>query len=363
MSNDSYQSLPLLHFAETIKKQHAKKRLQCLIFGNFGAHNLGDEAILAGELHELSKIQGLKTTIIAKYPKEIKRLHNTRAISFYNFSQIRKEIKKADFIIIGGGGLFNKKTTAIFGYTYEVFLLTHFLWAQRVYKKKIYTLGIGMYDNANFFIKKLAFALMMNSKLVSVRDQYSFEYLKKQNIHAHLCKDNSFLMDLQAPTKVLQDPYFKRFYNKDRLNIGFSLIKPASKKAENNLLTELLTFISKNYDRADFWFYASDYYPKNFNDEKFGHKLHELIKKKIGQNVQFHFIPTTWSPQLFFSSIKLMDYMITMRLHPAIFSYRQGCNFVGITQDKKCANFIKSTGKEVFLLPNLSWKKLQTNLH
>src|ERR1700704_3285142 len=149
MSLDSYQTLPVLKFSDLLKKQHTKKRLNCLLFGNFVACNLGDEAILAGELEELKKIPNLKATVVAKFPKEIQRLHNTKAVSYYEFNTLRKEMKKADFIIIGGGGLFNKADPKIIGLAYQFYLLTLFLWAQRMFKKKIYVLGIGIYDNTS----------------------------------------------------------------------------------------------------------------------------------------------------------------------------------------------------------------------
>jgi polysaccharide pyruvyl transferase WcaK-like protein len=362
MATDTYQSLPTLHFADIIKKQHTRKRLHCVVFGNFGACNLGDEAILAGELAELSKIPNLKTTVVAKFPEEIKRLHNTKAVSFYAVSTLRRELKKADFIVIGGGGLFNKAEPPILGLGYQMYLLSLFLWAQRIFKKKIYVIGIGIYGNTNFFIKKLAVSMMKQAKLLTVRDQHSLDVLKENNALAQFYKDNSFLMELLPVSKVLQDAYFKRFYKKDRINIGLSLVKPASKKIEKQLLNELVTFIAKNHEKADFWFYASDYHPKYFNDEKFGHVLHELVKNKIGKEVEFHFVPVAWSPQTFFSSIKLMDYMISMRLHTTIFSYRNGTNFAGISYDKKCASFIRSIGKEPIDTADVTWRKLQARL-
>jgi polysaccharide pyruvyl transferase WcaK-like protein len=362
MANDIYQSLPILHLSDIIKKQHNKKRLQCLMFGNFGACNLGDEAILSGELAELAKIPNLKATVVAKFPEEVRRHHNTKAISFYAFNTLRREMKKADFVIIGGGGLFNKAEPALLGLGYQLYLLSLFLWAQRVFKKKIYIIGIGIYGNTNFFIRQLAISLMKQAKIVTVRDQHSLDVIRQHKALAHFYKDNSFLMDLLPSTKVLQDPYFMRFYKKDRINIGLSLIKPASKKTEKHLLTEMVTFIAKNHEKADFWFYASDYHPSYFNDEKFGHVLHELIKQKVGNDVQFHFVPTSWSPQMFFSSIRLMDSMISMRLHTTIFSYRLKSNFVGISYDKKCASFITSIGKEPLATQDVTWRKLQTRI-
>jgi polysaccharide pyruvyl transferase WcaK-like protein len=359
MSKDTYQKLPLYHFAKDIVKIHAKKRTRAVIFGNFGACNLGDEAILAGELSELNKIPNLTVTVCAKYPKEVKRLHNVHAISHYAFREIRREIKRSDFIIIGGGGLLNKHERGLIGLMYQLYMLYTFFYLPRRYKKKVYILGIGAYNNTAPLILNLASWLMKSAQIITVRDQNSYETLKQKNVRVNYCKDNSFLMEMVPVKKVLADPYFKRLFTTNKVNIGISLVKPDSKRSERQLIHELTNFINKTHQNADFWFYSADYHPAYFNDEKFGHKLHENIQKKVGKDVKFHFIPTNWDPQLFFSSFKLMNFFITMRLHTSIFAYRSGLSFYGISYDKKCSSFLKSIGMAPHEINQVTSKSIQ----
>src|ERR1700751_588397 len=98
MKKDIYQPLPVFHFAKELQKRHNRKNLKALILGNFGAMNLGDEAILAGQIQELKKISGITITVVARYPDEIKRLHEINAVSLYQFNLIRKSVKRSDIV-------------------------------------------------------------------------------------------------------------------------------------------------------------------------------------------------------------------------------------------------------------------------
>lgn len=351
MLKDTYQTVPVLHFAETLKSNHAKKRLVCLVVGNFGAYNLSDEAILAGELTELSRVPNLKITVAAEHPSEIRRLHGSiRAVSL---TTVSKEAKKADFIVLGGGGLFKTK---------YIPTITTLLWRQRISKKKIYLFGLSLSSSLPFLVKLLAFPLIKGATLVTAGDLRTAEILKNNSIHVHVFKDQSFLMDPAPISTVMQDPYFKRFYKKNRLNIGLALRKPATRKDEKHLLNEIVTFIAKNHEQADYWFFASDHHPKGFSDEKFGHMLHEAIKKKVGKQVQFHFIPTLWNPQTYFASIKLMNFLVTMCQYTALFAYRNNGNIVSIIDTKRSGGILNSLGKDMLRITDLTAKKLQTRL-
>jgi polysaccharide pyruvyl transferase WcaK-like protein len=361
MKRDKYKDLPVLHFAETIKKNHNKKRMKAIIFGNFGARNFGDEAILAGELNELKKIANLKITVVARFPEEVRKMHGVSAISPYLFHDIMREIKRSDFVIVGGGGLINKVERGMVGFLFQLYIIFLFLLFPRLQKKKVYVLGVGIYNNSHPIILQLALPLLRRVTVITVRDLHSYEFLKSKKVMVRLFKDNSFLMSLVPIRKVLQDTYFKRWYSKNRINIGISLIKPDNKKEEKHLVAELVSFISKNHAVADFWFYSSDCNPSYFNDEKFGHLLHEAVREKVGKDIHFFFIPTNWHPQTFFSSLKLMDFVIAMRLHVAIFAYRNDKDFVTISYDKKCASFSTSIGKDFVEINNVTAKYIQKN--
>lgn len=343
MTRDKYQKLPTLHFSDEIKKRHIKKSLKCVIFGNFGAMNLGDEAILAGEIHELRRIPNCTITVVGRYPKEIKKLHAVNALSMYSLNKVRREIRKSDFVIIGGGGLINKIERNLIGFLWQLYMIFVFFFLPRMYRKKTYITGLGIYDNANPIIVSLALPFFKTANLITVRDHHSQDFLKQKNVHGGLYKDNSFLMDLVPVSQVTQLPFFKENYRKDRRNIGISLVKPDNKKDEKKLIKETVKFIGMHANKADFWLYATDVNPEYVNDLKFGQQIIAEVLKKY-KEVVFHIVPSDLSPQVYFSSFKLMHFFVAMRFHAAVFAYRNKIAFTGISYDKKCASFIESVG-------------------
>ncbi len=358
MSRDKYESLPILHFAEQIKKKHVKKSLKCIIFGNFGALNLGDEAILAGEITELQKIPNLSITVIGRFPKEVHKLHKVHALSMYDLYKVRREIRKSDFVIVGGGGLINKVERSINGFLFQLYMIFTFFFLPRFFKKRLYVTGIGIYDNANPLIVNLVLPFLKGATLLTVRDAHSHEFLKHKNVHAGLYKDNSFLMEQLNKEDVLKHDLFKKHYRKDRMNIGISLVKPDSKKDEKRLMEEVKKFIGEYREKADFWLYATDANPSYVNDLIIGTNLINDVQREFGSGVTFHTVPTNLSPKVYFSSFKLMNFMIAMRFHAAVFAYRNKVAFAGIPYDKKCTSFITSIGKKPINLKSLTHSEI-----
>jgi polysaccharide pyruvyl transferase WcaK-like protein len=362
MTRDKYSKLQTFHFAEELKKRHVKKNLKCIIFGNFGAMNQGDEAILAGEIQELRKLPHISITAVARYPKEIKRIHQVNALSQYDFYKIRKEIKKSDFVIIGGGGLINKAERSLIGLAYQLYMLLVYFFIPRMYRKKAYIMGIGIYDNANPLIVRLALPFFRTAGFITVRDHHSQDFLKRKNVHGSLYKDNSFLMDLTPTSQAQQEPYMKEHYRKDRMNIGISLVKPDNKKDEKKLIKELTKFILSYKDQADFWFYATDANPKYFNDMMFSKVLIEEVTKHTKDQVTFHFVPMYMPPQLYFATFKMMNFIVAMRFHAAVFAYRSKIPFAGISYDKKCTSFIESVGQQPIQIKDVTSEKIKSHI-
>lgn len=362
MKADKYKKLSLFHFAEEIKKNHAKKKLRGVILGNFGAMNTGDEAILAGDLAELQAIKNLRVSVVSRFPDEVKRMHQTPAVSFYHFRESVREIKRSDFVLIGGGGLINKVERGPIGFFYQLYLLFLFFVVPALYKKKLYVVGLGVYRNANWFILAILSLLLKRALVITVRDSHSHELLKSKNIHSSLCKDNSFLMELLPQRIIATDPFFKKIYTKEKTQIGFALVRPSKRNERKRIVTEMATFIAKNYETAHFWFYTLDFHPNYVNDEVFAHEVLSLAEQKAGKRIEASFIPKEWGPQKLFSSLKLMDFVVGMRLHSLIFSYRTGIPFVGIAYDKKCSNFLHAIGKESISPLSVKASQLQSRL-
>jgi polysaccharide pyruvyl transferase WcaK-like protein len=358
MSNDLYKKLPIFNFSKEILRNQVKKKMRCVILGNFGAMNIGDDSILEGELKELNKIPGLTTTIVARFPTEIEKKYKLDSIQFYSFLKIIRELFRADFVIIGGGGIVCKNKRSVVDFIYQLYMLFIFFFVPMVLKKKIYALGIGIYENAGFFSLFLSSLFLRKVDILTVRDFYSQDFLSKKNIPSKLYKDNSFLMDLISEEEVLKDGFFTNKFDKKRKNIGIALIRPEDKQNEKKLLSALTEFIKKNQKDSTFWFYICSYHSSYSNDIIVNNLLLEKVKE-ISNDAKIFFIPTDWSAKKFFSSFKLMDFMITMRLHASIFAYRTGVPFIGISYDIKCTSFLSSMGKSSLETREITFEKIQ----
>ncbi len=362
MKIDKYHQLPIFHFASELQKRHNRKQVKALIMGNFGAMNLGDEAILAGQIQELKKIKDITITVVARHPQEIKLLHKTNAVSMYEFNKLRKCIKRSDIIIVGGGGLINKIERGLFGFLYQLYMLLTYFYLPRIYRKKLYILGVGMYSNANSFIISLVLPILRYASIVTVRDHHSYEFLKNKNVRVFLYKDNSYLMDLLPKKELLADEFIKKHFHDGRNNIGISLVKPDLKADEKHLIEEVAKYIAKHHDNTDFWYYPADTNPSYLGDDKLAQDLLEEVKKVTSDEINLYMIPKTYSPQFFFSTIKLMQGFIGMRFHTLLFAYRENVPFVGISYDSKCKSFIEAVGRKPLFFKKFTAEELHKNM-
>ncbi|MHB8158534.1 MAG: polysaccharide pyruvyl transferase CsaB, partial [Desulfocucumaceae bacterium] len=82
-----------------------------VISGYYGFKNNGDEAMLYAMLKALNeKIQGLVPVVLSKDPAETERFFGVRAVPRHDLGSILCEIRKADLLISGGGGLLQDVT-------------------------------------------------------------------------------------------------------------------------------------------------------------------------------------------------------------------------------------------------------------
>lgn len=345
MKNNIYQNLNIFYFSNLINSLFKRPKINCLIFGNFGAMNLGDEAILAGEIRELKKIKNINIRVASRNPKYTSLIHKVKTVSIYNLFSVIKYIFKSDFIIVGGGGIICKADRGLLGLMYQMYMLFLYFVLPKIFGKKIFALGIGIYKNSNPLILKIAGKLLGWVEYLSVRDFHSYDYLRSKKINSKIYKDNSYLMELISLREVKNDKFFKSKIIKNKSNIGIALLKPKSQAEENFLIAEVVDFVKSNYKDSIFWFYSCDFQKGFYNDYLFSKDVYNRLKKEIGDNFTGYFMPTSWGPERFFSSFKLMDNFFTTRLHSSIFSQRVGINYKAYSYDEKCKSFLESIGK------------------
>ncbi len=329
-----YDQLPLHHFAKDIKRQLKKGNSKGLIFGNFGACNVGDEAILAGELAELRTIPTTTVRVISRYPQKVKNLHGVDSVPFFSLPSVIKNIIGCDYIIFGGGGLICKNDTGLRGILFQLYTIGMFLLLPLVLRKKVFIVGLGIYENTPLIILRLAIFLFSFVHLLGVRDSASYELLKKHQLPVKEYKDSSFLLSLDD---VSQKPLWK---NSDRLIVGLALNKPQKVNDAQKLISEIAAFILTHRKTTHFVFYALDYHPHYSNDRRFASKIIKQVEKT--SLFSYEFVQMQEHPRLIFSSFLNLSFMIASRLHGSLFSYRLGVPFYGIAYDAKCASFLSS---------------------
>jgi len=148
------------------------------IIGNYGATNIGDDAILASILNTLKEHE---ITVFSADPEMTRKQFNVKTVplfplgirSFikYGIRRSLAALKEADVVILGGGGLFQDSR-----------LFACFLWAWQVWWVKwaklplfIYGTGVGPLKTA--LGRKLTSWAYSYAQGVTVRDEYSAKLL------------------------------------------------------------------------------------------------------------------------------------------------------------------------------------------
>lgn len=341
---NNYSKLKVFHFAKDLPIFKKDTTKQCLIAGNFGAMNTGDEAILAGQLIEIKKTSNkIKISIISRYPDQISKIHGKKikAISIKNIYKIFTEIFKSQIIIVGGGGIFCKAYDPLGGVIFQLYFMLFLMGIPLLLRKKVYVLGVGIYKNMHPVNLKIAKFMLKLSDKVTVRDFHSYNLLKSSGIRGDLYKDNSYLMPLLSK-KGVHKKIFRKISRSNKINIGVALRMPIITSHRKLLLREIANYIADN-PSFNFWFYSLDGHPNRGND----YITNKAIMKQLGDsNKNVFMIKNSEHPTLIFSSFKYMDYIIAMRLHSMIFAERLGVPYDGISYDTKCETFLKSVGKK-----------------
>lgn len=170
-----------------LKKLFVKSmRKKILIFGHYGLPNWGDEALLAGMLSQID-ISKYAVTVVSHDPKFTQKHHGVKSVSpppfgmrsFLQFSWIRtiRVIQEADYIIFGGGGLWQaspEKALKLWDWYLQCVLFFSGI------APKIFCLGTSFGTVSKDILTDEMKKRLQKIKYFSVRDSQSVEILKTQ---------------------------------------------------------------------------------------------------------------------------------------------------------------------------------------
>ncbi|MFT7184265.1 MAG: polysaccharide pyruvyl transferase CsaB [Oceanicoccus sp.] len=296
-----------------------------LIVGNYGAGNLGDDAILGGIVTELRSVgyQGeLMVThgAIATSSRIYKDLRKVPFVptgirSRFKRKQVkaaRRAIQKADLVILGGGGLFVDRES----------WKAPLIWSQQArWCRKLGTpyicYGQSVGPLKHWLSRHLAKKTFRYAKAIHVRDEASLIQLQEWDLlHAQQGTDPSlsYLSQLQPET------------NKNN-QILISIREWGSFKAKDweALLLPIQDFAQKH-----------ELHPIILSMDP-GNPQEQLELKNIGFKL---FVPT--SVDQAFEGLSAARMAVSMRLHANIFALLAGTSLVTLSYSQKVKSFFKS---------------------
>ncbi len=335
--------------------------MKILLVGWFGAGNMGDEAILISELlllrkeignvefHVLSFGPERTRRLVADIPevRKIIRMGAKRNVVRSDLQGLLRSLREVDFVIIGGGGLFQD----IYNF-YPIPFFTFMTLLARLLKKPpiFYCLGIG--PIRTFAGRALCRLAANSAHLISVRDRESADLLRNLGITRviSISADPVFMLEPSSGKEVKPFPSMLHLGGRDKI-IGVCVQdllywSDANRRA-----------LAGGLDAAAArWNVKTVFLPFGaYQDRWFSRKSSRAVDVAASQKVadlmrtEAKILDTdAWKPQELLAEMAGMRLVISMRLHGLIMAMTAGTPVVALTYrtESKIQNLMRALGQE-----------------
>jgi polysaccharide pyruvyl transferase CsaB len=338
-----------------------------LVLSNtYGHPNVGDEAILASMVYELSKrIGNVEISVLALRPHLTKRNHpDVQVVKSGVIDGIiptLRAIRQADLLVVGGGGIIQDQTSL----GNLLFHLSRPLAACLLGVPFIcYAIGVGPLKAG--IGRKLTVAILRRARSIMVRDSLSAELLYQIGIPSelvHVTADPA--MTLDYPSDPSRSPIYQKIEairQNAKCLVGISLRplantyrllprKPGETSSSTWFMNEMVQSAKDIIDGMDAHLVFFSMHPEQ--DSALGHQLAE----QVGRLNRLTVVPGSLSPSMMMAAIGLTDLFIGMRLHSLIFAARSTVPMIALAYDPKVEHFMKELGQEKRVLPPDRWSR------
>jgi len=333
----------------------------------YGAHNIGDEAILTSMINSFSEKNNISVStydnerLKVKYPFVVNRsIYNCFSKPFFGlYISPRKNPIKAFINLKREKEFYSKKDLYICG---GATILSDCPWyslrtidiALKAGAKTI-LFGVGMAEikdkSAIPFIKKICNKL----EDIYVRDNFVKRRLENIGIEANkikICYDSALILNPSENFKVekyLNNEQIEKYYN-HYTNIGITLSgeRDIINRSPINDIKKIIKFLIKKYNANIFLV------PTNTRK---GMDI-DLMEKLLGdENISL--IEQEFSPEDLIAFMKNFSFVISSRLHMNILSSIVGTPSIGLVRNSKIIDFAKLLGLKYFSIENLNIQDLE----
>lgn len=299
-----------------------------VISGYYGFKNNGDEAMLYAILKVLGqRFQGLDPVVLSRDPEETRRYFGVRAIPRHDLGMIWKELRQADLLISGGGGLLQDVTgpNSILYYLGVVTLA-------KMLRKPVFFYGQGIGPVKTSLGKTLMRLVVNRVDAITVRDSESRQELLNLGID-------------KPPVYVTADPALGLDIGDIDPSVGKEILSGLGVEPDAPLIglsvrgwkgmEEYKRVIARVCDRLveDGWkiIFLPMHYPEDVNVSKEIAAMMARPAVTVERQLKF---------KEMLSLMMQVKSIIGMRLHFLIFGALLGIPMVGVSYDPKVDRFL-----------------------
>ncbi len=162
--------------------RYIKMTKQIFVIGYYGSGNMGDELLLRETINLFKKHVSINNISALSYNVENTwKNHRIKGISRNKFFRILKGITNSD-LVVGGGGSMLQNVTSNRSLLYYLALINISL----LLNKEVILIGNGIGPINGWWQKKMVKWTLLRTKLVHLRDAYSYEWLNNPVSHEHV---------------------------------------------------------------------------------------------------------------------------------------------------------------------------------
>lgn len=333
-----------------------------VIAGYYGFGNTGDEAILAGMLHDLSEqLPEAGFTVVSGNPEETRNHHGVNALHWTEFQSLDEVISSADLVILGGGGILHDThhfeldrksllTPSWSGLSYYASI--PLLAALHGVHCMLYAVGAGPLESRS--AQDLSAAVLDLCSAATVRDRASLEYLQEacglsegQAAAVDLAADPAFSFISDEETRP-SNSHFSREDGRKTLGVNLRYWDFGQPQAdwEKAVAAALDMLVTENDYRVQFIPFQVLEDTVFENDLQVCRRVHDLMEKNAAASI----LMPAGSFQDAIRAVEHCDILLGMRYHSVLFALQAGVPVSALNYDPKVRFILAEFGLGIYSL-------------
>ncbi|MCF6092590.1 polysaccharide pyruvyl transferase CsaB [Microaerobacter geothermalis] len=323
-----------------------------LISGYYGFDNTGDDTVLFGIISSLKKQHpDAEITVLSNKPDETASLFGIKSYNRWKVSEIIKQIKECQLLVMGGGSLLQDATSPR-----SVIYYLGIILLAKLFRKSVAFYGQGVGPISHPLSKWLIKQVVNRIDVITVRDAQSGEDFRSFGVN-------------QVPIYVTADPAVTINPNEIDLSIGKSILEQHQIDAADQILAisvrdwknqqkykkEVARFADNMGEKGWKIVFIPMQYPSDVEPSK---KIASFMKHPsviIEEKLNFKEI---------MSMIGNVDMVLGLRLHAVILSAVMNTPFISISYDPKIDRFVQRLGlKTAGHIESLTYEDLMKSMH